>query len=241
MSRPRLLDLFCGAGGAAVGYHRAGFDIVGVDTEPQPRYPFDFVQADAMTYPTRGFDAVHASPPCQPYSKLATLCPDAVVNHPALIPDVRAKLRRTRLPYVIENVPGAPMREPLTLCGTEFGLCIRTVRDGQRRWLKRHRLFESNVDLPAAAGCRCVGVLIAGVYGHGGGDVRFRGWQCSASDARSLLGIGWMNRNELAQAIPPAYTEYVGRWLLAAVHDGGISASTVSDTTRRMMRTGSAD
>ena len=208
--RPRLLDLFCGAGGAAEGYHRAGFDVVGVDIRPQPHYPFEFVQADAMTYPLKGWSAVHASPPCQSYSTLAALRPGT--KGPGLVPAVRERLTKARVPYVIENVEGAPMRKPLVLCGTEFGLCIRCT-DGVVRWLRRHRLFESNVHLPRGIGCRCATKQIAGVYGHGpGGSIRGR--TCTVGESRLLLGTGWMTRDELSQAIPPAYTEYVGRFLL---------------------------
>ena len=115
MRRRRLLDLFCGAGGAAVGYHRAGFDVVGVDIEPQPRYPFEFHQADAMTFPLDGFDVIHASPPCQAYTDLRR----ARAASTALIEPVRER-SRFGVPYVIENVEGAPLLDPIVLCGTMF-------------------------------------------------------------------------------------------------------------------------
>ena len=117
----RLLDLFCGAGGAAMGYHRAGFDVVGVDIKPQPHYPYEFIQADAMTYPLDGFDAVHASPPCQHYSMVVRNFGYAD-RHPDLLAATRDKLQRDGLPWVIENVPGAPMRADYRLCGCMFGL-----------------------------------------------------------------------------------------------------------------------
>jgi DNA (cytosine-5)-methyltransferase 1 len=208
--RPRLLDLFCGAGGAAVGYHRAGFEVIGIDHEAQPHYPFEFVRADAMTYPLRGFAAIHASPPCQAYSALKVLHPDIV--RPDLVDDVRARLRSARKPWVIENVPGAPLIRPLVLCGTEFSLSVR-MRDGIVRWLRRHRLFESNVYLPKAVGCRCATRRIAGVYGRGAGGTGVKGTMCTVPEARTIMGIDWMTRDEMAQAIPPAYTQYVGRWL----------------------------
>src|SRR5665213_3193952 len=138
MSRPRLLDLFSGAGGAAVGYHRAGFEVVGVDIKPQPHYPFEFRQKDALWVlegeTMEGFDAIHASPPCQAYSKARKL---QGLRHPDLIASVRELLLAISLPYVIENVPGAPLRNPVLLCGEMFGLGVR-----------RERLFETNVEMP---------------------------------------------------------------------------------------------
>lgn len=208
MPRPRLLDLFCGAGGAGMGYHRAGFDVVGVDIKPQPRYPFEFHQADAMTFPLDGFDAVHASPPCQAHS---TLRHRTRREYPNLIPETRERLVSSGLPYVIENVESAPLRNPLTLCGTEFGLQV------EGRWLRRHRLLESNVFLPGAGGCNCSGRRIGGVYGTGGGGPMTRGWKFRPDQARVAMGIDWMSTAELAQAIPPAYTEHVGGFLLAAL------------------------
>jgi DNA (cytosine-5)-methyltransferase 1 len=142
--RPRLLDLFCGAGGAAVGYHRPGFDVVGVDIKPQSNYPFEFHQADALEFPLEGFNAIHASPPCQGYSQLAAMHPGR--EYPLLIEPTRELLLSTGLPYVIENVEGAPLpRHPqldgtwgFWLCGSMFGLGVT------RGFLRRHRLFETN-------------------------------------------------------------------------------------------------
>jgi hypothetical protein len=128
----RLLDLFCGAGGAGVGYHRAGFEVVGVDIEPQPNFPFEFVQADAMTYPLDGFDAIHASPPCQAYSLASGYQgKGARAKYPELVGPTRDLLVQTGLPWVIENVPNAPIRKDLLLCGEMFGLRLH-----------RHRIFE---------------------------------------------------------------------------------------------------
>jgi DNA (cytosine-5)-methyltransferase 1 len=213
-ARPRLLDLFCGAGGAAMGYDRAGFDVVGVDNRPQPRYPFEFHQADAMTFPLDGFDVVHASPPCQRHSSLAKLSPHR--EYPDLIPGTRARLRAFGAPYVIENVVGAPLEAPVMLCGSMVGLHL----------IRRHRLFESSVVLlsPTCAHNRGEAVLpalngddrkrggksrICGVYGNGG-DKRADLWP-------TAMGIEWMTRQELTQAIPPAYTEWIGRQLFAAI------------------------
>ena len=169
MSRPKLLDLFCGAGGCSVGYHRAGFDVTGVDARPQPSYPFAFVQADALAYlgeHGREYDAVHASPPCQRYS-IARRIHGNGETHPDLLEPTRAALVSNGRPWIIENVPGAPVRFPVLLCGLMFGLRVF-----------RHRLFESSVLLfcppPSRASdrelhwCRCR-------LQHGQGRLRLRG------------------------------------------------------------------
>lgn len=225
--RPLLLDLFCGAGGAAVGYHRAGFDVVGVDVNDQPRYPFAFERGDAFVmgrklleggwsdddrWPLRRFAAVHASPPCQRY----TIAQSAARNadaHPDLIPQTRALLEGSALPYVIENVPGAPLRHPIRLCGSSFALTR----------IRRHRLFESNVELRWLACNHRILHDTLSVTGHNeGGGARHRGgtkrgehWGAAAK--RDAMGVPWMNRDELREAIPPAFTEYIGRQLLAAI------------------------
>src|ERR1035437_665181 len=136
MTKPRLLDLFCCAGGAAMGYHRAGFEVVGVDIKPQPHYPFEFHQGDALTYPLEGFDAYHASPPCQRFSAMQMIHHNQEV-WPDLVDPIRQRLIATRKPYVIENVPATPLRVDLMLCGTMFGLRM-----------PRHRIFESNITMP---------------------------------------------------------------------------------------------
>jgi DNA (cytosine-5)-methyltransferase 1 len=204
--RSRLLDLFCGAGGAAVGYHRAGFDVVGVDINPQPHYPFEFHQADAMTFPLDGFDAIHASPPCQAYS---TATPDRSA-HPDLYEATRARLQATRLPWVIENVMGAPYRSGVVLCGSMFGLRVR-----------RHRCFESSHLLMPPCGCRhrAQGTPL-GVYGHGGPGRSTRpsgggGTKADRRDFAELMGMPWATPREIVLAVPPAYTEHIGRQLLA--------------------------
>lgn len=158
--RFRLLDLFCGAGGCSVGYHRAGFEVVGVDHHKMPRYPYEFHQSDALEFLAahgREFDAVHASPPCQKYCALRHL---AKKDHPDLIPQTRALLRETGLPYVIENVPGAPLLSPVMLCGTMFGL--RTDCGAE---LRRHRLFETNWPLMRGLKCRHYVAATSGVIG----------------------------------------------------------------------------
>lgn len=210
MTRPRLLDLFCGAGGAAMGYHRAGYDVTGVDIKPQPRYPFAFVQADAMTYPLAGFDAYHASPPCTPYSKIT---PDKS-RHPDLYVMTRDRLMTAAGPWVIENVVGAPYRWGIRLCGSMFGL----EADGE--WLERHRNFEMS-DMILQPECRHpAGQRTVTVTGHGfGTETRTHGRhsrQPTFELAQQLMGIRWMTRRELVLAIPPAYTQFIGENLLAA-------------------------
>lgn len=212
MSRPRLLDLFCCAGGASMGYYRAGFDVVGVDIERQPNYPFPFHQADALTFPLDGFDVIHASPPCQDYSTTASLHD---VEYPRLVEPVRERLQATGLPYVIENVQGAPLVNAIRLCGSSFGLGVR-----------RHRLFEIHpmpigvppcahhlqpepIDVTGTGGARS-GPRLDG----GGGNSRK---PQNLAHARQVMGIGWMSRAELSEAIPPAFTEWIGDRLLEAM------------------------
>jgi len=206
MSRPRLLDLFSGAGGSAVGYHRAGFDVVGVDLRPMPRYPFELHQADALTYPLDGFDAVHASPPCQSETDLRHR---TGVEYADLLPPTLARLRAQPLPWIVENVESTDkLPGSLVLCGTEFGL-----RSGNR-YLRRHRRFLASFDLWGAGGCSCAKARIGGVYGTGGGGPMTRGFKLDRIRSAEALGIDWMNREELSQAIPPAYTEHLGHLLL---------------------------
>ena len=214
--KPRLLDLFCGAGGASMGYSRAGFEVVGVDIKPQPHYPFEFHQADALTYPLDGFDAFHTSPPCQFITVAGTNHRKAGKTYPNLIPATRQRLIETGKPYVIENVPGAPLRNPFILCGTMFGLR-----------LKRHRLFESNFPMwwpPATCSCyrpgfdcRPNGVHKAYAFAFGAKLISVSGHNFHLADAQEAMGIDWMGQKEISQAIPPAYTEYIGKYLLKAV------------------------
>ena len=213
--RPRLLDLFCCAGGAAVGYYRAGFDVVGVDIKPQPHYPFTFIQADALALDSdfiASFDAVHASPPCQSYSDLAKRNGNAHM-WPRLVEPVRAMLRESCLPYIIENVEGAPLLDPVVLCGTMFP-GLRVIR---------HRLFESNIDLSAPAHPARHPLVYTrdrrkAHYGKLDQDTAFvsvtGGGNCSVVNAGAALGIDWMNKSELNEALPPVYTEYLGRQLM---------------------------
>jgi len=190
-----------------MGYYRAGFDVVGVDNRPMKRYPFEFHQADALEYCREHgheFDVIHASPPCQAYSKMGCLHPDRV--HPDLVAATRADLMATGRDYVIENVPGAPLCNAIILCGSMFGL------HSDRGYLQRHRLFESTVAIMTPE-CHHSGHAI-GVYG-GGGKSRPRSRMAeNVAEARALMGIDWMSRDELSQAIPPAYTEYIGRQIM---------------------------
>lgn len=221
--KPRLLDLFCGAGGAGMGYHRAGFDVVGVDLADQPNYPFQFIRADALPllesgfwgYETacwRPFDAIHASPPCQRYSLATGFHPDARDDHPDLIDPTRAWLEQTGLPYVIENVPGAPLRRDLVLCGEMFGLRVH-----------RHRWFECGGWTPmrlqhqphrlrgARTNCETGPGIARWISGH----------YADHADASEAMGIDWMTRDELREAIPPSYTEFIGGQLRLALRGPG--------------------
>ena len=216
MSKLRLLDLFCGAGGAAMGYHWAGFEVVGVDIKPQPRYPFEFHQGDAMTWPLEGFAAIHASPPCQRWSVMSAL-PKAR-EHPDLIAPIRERLGMSGVHWVIENVPNSPLRSPIMLCGSMFGL-----RSTEERYLRRHRLFELSWPVVLVPQCQHSGLAV-GVYGHGSA-----GWPgqrmrtAKAPEAQLLMGINWMTRDGMSQAIPPAYTEWIGKQLMEYLRSDGLS------------------
>jgi DNA (cytosine-5)-methyltransferase 1 len=211
----RLLDLFCCAGGAGVGYHRAGFEVVGVDIAPQPNYPFRFIQADALALDREfiaSFDAVHASPPCQSYSDLAKRNRNAD-EWPRLIEPVREMLVESGLPYIIENVDGAPLRNPIVLCGTMFpGLRVL-----------RHRLFEANFLLLAPSHGKHPKVhTFDKRKSHFGKTDDMRdfvqvtgGGNCTIAAARDAMAIDWMTKNELNEAIPPAYTQWIGDQLIA--------------------------
>lgn len=204
--RPRALDLFCGAGGASMGLHRAGFDVVGIDHRAQPRYPFEFRLGDALEADVRGFDLVWASPPCQAFTAYRRR--GNVRQAPNLIPPTRDMLRASGAAYVIENVVGAPLEAPTMLCGSMFGLGVR-----------RHRLFETNFWPGLLPSCRHVGVQIP-VYGHGVPQWFREKWgrvyRIDIETQRVAMGIDWMTRDELSQAIPPAYSEWLGRQALRA-------------------------
>ena len=228
----KLLDLYCSAGGAGYGFSLLGFDVVGVDIKPQPHYPFTFHQADALEFlATHGseFDYIHASPPCQAHSAMTKgRWQDRVNNHPQLIDPTRELLLKLGKPFDIENVPGAPLINPIMLCGTMFNL---TTKHGSQ--LRRHRYFETNWQVGLVPPCNhnkgsAIGVYgggqhpgrrnipaTIGVYGHAGGSSnRDNLLQFGTQDRRDAMEIQWMSGNELSQAIPPAYTKFLGeRWL----------------------------
>lgn len=205
MTRPRLLDLFCGAGGAAMGYHRAGWDVVGVDIEPQPRYPFTFVRDDALALlqdhdALSAYDAIHASPTCQTRATV-TAWRGSRDNHPDTLTPTLTALSVLETPWVVENVPEAvrdgSMRADYLLCGTQFGLNVR-----------RHRVFQRGnwTAYELLPPCRCWRRPDLVPFGHKG--------ERAFADA---MGCDWMTNLEGRQAIPPAYTEHIGRQLLAAI------------------------
>lgn len=213
-----LLDLFCGEGGAGRGYQDAGFTVTGVDTHPTDRYPGRFIHTDALAFLAEyghRYDAIHASPPCQAYSILRPLHPDR--DYPDLVGPTRDLLAALDIPWVIENVPGAPLRRPVVLCGAAFGLTAESDDNGPLV-LKRHRAFESNVwlrPLPCACWRYRTTHQTAGVYGHGPtSPTRNKGLKPAQRDRKALMGIDWMTRDGLSEAIPPAYTRYIGARLL---------------------------
>ena len=185
-----------------MGLHRAGFEVVGVDIRPQPRYPFEFHQADALTFPTEGFDFIWASPPCQAYSITAKIHSN---EHPELVEPVREKLVASGLPYVIENVVGAPLLNPFTLCGTMFGLKVY-----------RHRLFEASFFVLVPPHDQHSGTTNASraysSFEDGASVICVAGNNFRREDGAVAMAIDWpMSRKEMAQAIPPAYSEFIGR------------------------------
>ena len=216
MRRPLLLDLYCGVGGAAMGYRRAGFDVVGVDIERQPDYPFDFIHGDALTIGqelirSNTISAIHASPPCQHHTTFAKGCNKNRTDFPDVIAEARSVLADSALPYVIENVPSAPLVNTITLCGEMFSLGVL-----------RHRIFESNIPMTAPPHPAHRGRVAAwrhgawhegpyfGVYGlRSGGKGSVREWQ-------DAMGIDWTTRRKsFTEAIPPAFTECIGSMLMA--------------------------
>lgn len=207
MDKPILLDLFCGAGGASMGYHNAGFRVVGVDIEPQKNYPFEFYQEDAFEFmkilkfnKTKKIHAIHASPPCQAYSKCVNINGN---EYPDLIGATREVLKETGKPYIIENVPGAKnlLVDPIMLCGAMF--------EGLRTY--RHRFFETNFDIKAPEHpkhihpqCKMGRKPKENEWMHIVGNF------IGVEEGKKAMGIDWMVRSELKEAIPPLYTEYIG-------------------------------
>lgn len=217
MSRPLALDLFCGAGGAAMGLHRAGFDVVGIDIKPQPRYPFPFIRGDALNPPVRlsDFDLIWASPPCQGYSRTRHLPWLRSKKHPLLIPAMRDMLQASGIHYCIENVGDAPLYGA-ALTGDMFGMPFTRLRRFETSFLVMHPKRGRSPE---------------GVRGRMFGDrlrsqhERLRLWQdrgavgCghAAGDARDWMDCRWMGRREASQAIPPAYSEHIGRYAMMAI------------------------
>lgn len=204
----RLLDLYCCAGGASFGYEQAGLEVVGIDIDPQPKYRGQFIQSDAIEYLRanwQNFDAIHASPPCQKYSKSSMQFRLAGKEYVDLIDPTRTELIKTGLPYVIENVPDSPLINPIVLCGAMFGL--RTYR---------HRLFESNfkiippehprhVNKNAKMGRRAKPEEFLQYMGHFSG----------VKTVQDMTGLTWLGQGELAQSIPPQYTKFIGLQLIS--------------------------
>jgi DNA (cytosine-5)-methyltransferase 1 len=219
VSRPRLLDLFCGAGGAAMGYHRAGFDVVGIDIEPQPRYPFDFHQGDAMTWRLDEYDVITASPPCHDHSP-ATGRSGSHNRHGTgwMLAATIDRLAGLSIPWVVENVDRARFAATVyrfRLCGSSFGLDVR-----RHRWFATNtavlappcahhwqtpRFRATNRDHPA--GYLSPVVHVTGHPNHHG----------DAARRATAMGIDWMTSRELTQAIPPDYTEWIGRRLIESI------------------------
>lgn len=204
MRKPKILDLFCCQGGAGVGYSLAGFDIVGVDIEPQPKYPFEFHCADALSFDLSGFDAIHASPPCQAHTRARKLQGN---THVDLIGVTRDKLVASGKPFVIENVPGAPVQNPIELCGLMFGLNFY-----------RHRLFEMNFkcEVPVHP-LHTKPLAKMGRPPKEDEVLQFVGHFSGVPRGRKELNTPWMSQYGMAQCVPPAYTEFIGKQLRAHV------------------------
>lgn len=206
-----VLDLYCKAGGASMGYYLAGWKVVGVDIESQPRYPFEFVQADALEFAGRYghlFDAVVGSPPCRDHTALTSRA--GLDGSGWLLGATRQVMVALGKPWVIENVPGAPMRKDLILCGEQFGL--RTVR---------HRWFESSVPLIGGTACRGRHLRPTSTKKRracwdAGMNISVTG-DVGTYVGRQAMGIDWMTGDELSQAVPPVYTEWIGWQLMCAV------------------------
>ena len=204
--KPKLLDLFCGAGGASMGYSRAGFYIVGVDIVPQPEYPFEFHEIDAFEYPFERFDAIHASPPCQGYSYLTPKTNKA--KHEKLISKVRSYLKHSKKPYIIENVAGAKaeLYNPTMLCGSMFGLRCQ-----------RHRFFETSFDLSIALSCDHKNIPLLVTTASKASRLLRKKLGIppkTIQNAPLAYGVNWMSFKGLKECIPPAYTECIGKQLM---------------------------
>jgi len=209
----RILDLYCKAGGASMGYYRAfanNVEITGIDIKNQKRYPFKFIKQDALEVLQdieylRQFDLIHASPPCQTHSATRHLrnAQGKSTDKVDLIPQTREGLQKSGKPYIIENVVGAPLINPVVLCGSSFGLAVR-----------RHRLFESNMSLKGSICNHKAQGKPVGIYGSMRDEIPNGGHTAKTIEqARAAMDIDWMIWSELVEAIPPAYTEYLGKQL----------------------------
>jgi DNA (cytosine-5)-methyltransferase 1 len=207
----KLLDLYCGVGGASAGYYKAGFDVTGIDLKHGRRYPYKYIKGDVLLYLQdldflRSFDIIHASPPCQTHSITQHLrnAQGKSTSKLDLIPQTRAALIASGKPYVIENVPGSPLINPIQLCGSSFGLRVR-----------RHRLFESNMKLTGST-CNHKGQgRPVGVYGSLNDQIPKGGKTATTIDeGRDAMGMPWAIWTELVEAIPPAYSEYIGKQII---------------------------
>lgn len=209
----KLLDLFCGAGGAAMGYYRAGFDeIIGVDIDPQPHYPFTFVQGDALEYLAehgKEFDAIHASPPCQAYSMAGSQWRKGGKQYPDLVKKTRKLLVEIGKPYVIENVPGAPLNNPIVLNGAFFGIRVRRKRLFETSFKMPYFLLPTDFQTNFRMGRPCLESEAITPVGHFSGVDR----------VRKIMGVDWMTQPEITQAIPPAYTEFIGKYLMSYLEE----------------------
>lgn len=207
-----MLDIFCGAGGAAMGLHRAGHEVIGVDINSQPNYPFEFIQADALTFDLDGYDAYWASPPCQAYTWASSKARNRGKFYLDLIPKIREHLLETSKPFIIENVISAPIRKDLLLCGTMFGLNIIRHRHFEIEGLSipqplhpKHKppiIIQTKNNTLAKRSQYCC------VAGCGGDGCSFK-----YEDWKKAMNINWMTKKELIQAVPPAYAQYIGGFL----------------------------
>lgn len=200
-----------------MGYHRAGFEVVGVDIIDQPRYPFKFIQADALTFPLDSYDAYHASPPCQAYMRAFTMpnVREKYENSPRLIEPTRERLIATGKPFILENVPGAPLIEPIMLSGPNFNL--KVIR---KRAFELHGFDVGFIPPPQTF----KNARAAGYIPYNRGETIKRGYLLqiwTKERVSKAMGIDWMLLKELNQAIPPAYTEYIGKYLIMAIKTSG--------------------
>jgi DNA (cytosine-5)-methyltransferase 1 len=210
----RLLDLFCGAGGASMGYFHAGFEVTGVDIKHGKRYPFPYIRKDIRELSSdflQSFDVIHASPPCQTFSITQHLrnAQGKSTSKLDLLEPTRELLKASGKSYIIENVKGAPLINPVQLCGSSFNLQVR-----------RHRLFESNLRLEGSKCNHKQQGRPIGIYGSMKDEIPKGGKTAeSIEQAREAMGIYWMLWGELVEAIPPAYTEFLGKQIMGAINE----------------------